>query len=552
MKMNTLKYILTIAIAICIHSIIFAQVDTTRVLTEAQTEAQSQLGNEELEVIKAFKAKLATASSLDVQPTIEPAPPVNRDYDYRISIVPYDIDYADPTIKPFAMKPDAKDDYNKGYAKLGFGNYKSPLADVSYHNATDKVEYGLMANYLSLDNSDNNAYQKMSDINVDGHANIKLTDNLELRTGLYTSLDQRFFFHIPENMVSDYTEESAKRNLNTYGAKVGIQNGSNYALQYGLDVDANYLAITNDDTNEFNTSVNGVVSYAGKSVGVSLDADMDFSKVSELVDSSFLTLSATPSLFWSNARFNIRGGASAILANDETYIFPVAELLIDVLADKLQISAGVNQEYIHNSISNVTSYNPYYQSAQGDYGSTITKSYYGGAQGAWAKLNYRGKMGYRQIANQAILTNAADVRKFDLNYIDMNSVFIEANASYELNDMFTIGGGFQQNIFDLEDGVIAYHLPSMRYNAYTVIHLLDDKLTIRPTLAFTDRVEYITEGVVEKLDPMLAFNTTVNFRIGDNFGLFVDGKNLFANNYAEYYGYDDVGIHVHGGITLKF
>lgn len=532
----------------------FAQTepDTTRVLTEEQTEAQSQLGSEELEVIKAFKAKLATASSLSINPTIEAAQPVNRDYDYRISIVPYDINYADPTIKPFAMKPDAKKEYKKGYAKLGFGNFLSPLADASYHNTTGKVEYGLMANYFSLDNSDQNAYQKMSDIDVNAHANIKLTDNLEILTGIYTAIDQRYFFHIPENEVSDFSEEAAKRNLNTYGAKVGIKNGSNYALQYQLGVDANYMSISNDDTNEINGNINGMVSYAGKSIGVALDADMDYSKVSESVDSSLITLEARPSLFWSNSKFNIRAGASTIVANDESYIFPIGELLVDAYSDKLQISLGVDQEYIHNNIQNVASYNPYYQARQGDYGSTITQSYYGGAQGQWSKLSYRGKVGYRQIENQAILVNAEDVRKFNLGYIDMNTVFIEANASYELNDRFTIGGSFQQNIFDLADDVVAFHLPSMRYNAYTVIHLLDDNLTIRPSIAFTDRVEYITEGAIEQLDAMFALNTTINYKIGDIFGLFVDGKNLLANNYAEYYGYDDVGIHVHGGITLKF
>jgi len=142
-------------------------------------------------------------------------------------------------------------------------------------------------------------------------------------------------------------------------------------------------------------------------------------------------------------------------------------LLVDAYSDKLQISLGVDQEYIHNNIQNVASYNPYYQARQGDYGSTITQSYYGGAQGQWSKLSYRGKVGYRQIENQAILVNAEDVRKFNLGYIDMNTVFIEANASYELNDRFTIGGSFQQNIFDLADDVVAFHLPSMRYNAYT-------------------------------------------------------------------------------------
>ncbi len=551
--MNTLKHTFAIALILFTQGITIGQVDTTRVLTEAQREAQSQFGSEELEVIKAFKVKLASASSLDMKPTIESAPPTNRDYNYHISIVPYTIEYAEPTIKPFAMKPDSKKEYYKGYAKLGFGNFLSPLADVSYHNTAGNVEYGILANYLSLDNSNNNIHQKMSDININAHANIKLTDNIELLTNIYSSIDQRYFFHIPENKVSDYTEEGAKRYLNNYGVKVGIKNSSKYALQYNLLIDANYLAITNKNTNEINSDITGRVSYSGKSFGVSLDAKMDFSKGTESIDSSFITLSASPNLFWSNKTFNIRAGASTIIANDDTYIFPVAELLVDVLSDKFQVLAGVDQEYIHNNIRSVTSYNPYYQTQQGDYGATITKSYYGGAQGEWAKLSYRGKIGYREIANQVILLNADDIRKFDLNYIDMNSVFIEATASYSLNDIFTIGGGFQQNIFDLEDGVIAYHLPAMRYNAYTVIHLLDDNLTVRPTLAFTDKVEYINEsGSVDKLDPMLSLNASINYRIGDHFGFFVDAKNVLANNYSEYYGYDDVGLHIHGGITLKF
>jgi len=40
--------------------------------------------------------------------------------------------------------------------------------------------------------------------------------------------------------------------------------------------------------------------------------------------------------------------------------------------------------------------------------------------------------------------------------------------------------------------------------------------------------------------------------LGPNQIYFVDGKNLFANNYAEYYGYDDIGLNIHGGITVMF
>lgn len=531
-----------------------AQVDTTITSESNQAEVNAALKSEELEVIKAFKAKLANASSLDVPPVIEAAPPSNREYDYDISIVPYDIDYADPVIKPFAMKPDSPEDFYRGYAKLGYGNYKSPLADFSFHNHNESIQYGIMGHYLSLDNSSNNPFQKMSDIDVNADAKLKINDQLNLNVGLQTSIDQRYFYHIDENETTEYNEEQAKRNLNKYGATIGVANSSDYALQYEANISANKLTITNIDTDELNISGDAKVSYAGENLGLSLKIFTDYSFESEISDSSLFSVSAEPTIYWATDNISIRAGANAISANDSTYFFPAAELLIDVMDDRLQFLAGVDQKYVHNSVNHIVSFNPYYQYQLDDYQTSIHRSYYGGLQGEWSKLNYRAKLGYKEIDRQVMLTNAVeDVRKFDLSHIDLNSIFIEATANYTLNEVVTIGAGFQQNIFDLEEGQKAYHIPSMRYNAFGEFTLLESKLTIRPSIAFTDKVDYIDQnGIDQKLDAMLSLNTQVHYKISEHFGLFVDAKNLLANNYSEYYGYEDVGIHIHGGITAKF
>lgn len=552
MKINILN---TSIFVICLSasSITVAQVDSTLTTESEQQEVQTKLKNDELEVIKDFKAKLANAAIINLSPTIKSPPPTDRSYEYDISIVEYQIDYADPVIKPFAMKADEPSDVYYGYAKLGYGNYKSPIADVSYHGQTESASYGALIRYLSLDNSEENVHQKMADLDVMVDADLKINDKHTLRTAVSTRLAQRYLYHIPANEAIEYSLEAAERDLTRIRAMIGIENSSDFALQYGAEIAANTIKITNDDLDELNIDANGFFSYNGESVGIRLDVDAHRSSVNT-VDTAMTTISASPGMYWSNDHFSIRLGANAISANDSTYFFPKVELVADVYHDKLQLVLGVDQDYVHNSIHQVTNYNPYYQYTATDYGTTIRRSYYGGLQGAWSRLQYRARMGYRQIDAQATLINGfSDIRKFQMVYQDLDLIYLETTASYELNDIVNIGASFEQNLFDLENDTKAYHLPSMRYHLYSEISLVDGRLRMVPSLAFTDRVDYIDEsGNDAQLDAMLALNLQTQYRLSDHIKLFVDGKNLLSNNYAEYYGYDDVGLHVHGGIIVKF
>jgi len=54
---------------------------------------------DQVEVIKAFEAKLEDAKKISIQPKIKPIIPVEKTYDYNITIVPLSIEYPDPVIK---------------------------------------------------------------------------------------------------------------------------------------------------------------------------------------------------------------------------------------------------------------------------------------------------------------------------------------------------------------------------------------------------------------------------------------------------------------------
>lgn len=553
----TTLYKLSIAFILSLSVLsIHAQTDTLSVGSEAeQQQINENLKNEEVEVVKAFRAQLANANSLNVSPTLPEVKEVSRKYNYDITIVPYNIEYADPEIKPFAMKGDEPKEIHKFYAKLGYGNFKSPIADVSYHNSFGKTSVGFLGKYLALDNDSNNRYQKMQDIDLALHTNTKVSEMFNLGVSAFTQLDKRYLFHIPLNSEpNDYTEENTLRNINNYGARIAIKNSSDYALQYILGLNGSLLDMSNNDAKELNLKADTDISYAGKNLGVGLDGILYYSDLSEIADTNYLTYTASPHVFYQREIAHVSLGANITGANDSLYIFPEAELLVDVIKNRVQLSLGVAQEAIHNNIDRSIAHNPYYEFSQDDYRTTITKKYFLGAQGQLSNITYRAQAGYKQIANQVFyLSQAEDGRKFSQQFLDVSAIFVSGQVDYTLNETFTIGANISQHFFDLEENEKLYHVPSLRMTAFTDINLLDNKLHVRPSVSITDKVDYIdAAGNAQKLDNLLNLSAVADYQILDRIRLFAEVKNILSNNYTEYFGYDDVGLHTHGGLKVRF
>ena len=83
-----------ISIIILIHIQVAAQVDSTKI----------QLN--QVEVIKTFEANLEDAKKVQIKSVLPVQKEFNPQYSYDISIVPIELKYHDPQIKPLAMTPD--------------------------------------------------------------------------------------------------------------------------------------------------------------------------------------------------------------------------------------------------------------------------------------------------------------------------------------------------------------------------------------------------------------------------------------------------------------
>ncbi len=108
----------------------------------AQTDS-TKIQLNQVEVIKTFEAILEDAKKIQIKSVLPVQKEFKPQYKYDISIVPIELKYPDPQIKPLAMNADATFKVNKGFIYAGYGLRKNPEVMAGYHTSKkDTYEAG--------------------------------------------------------------------------------------------------------------------------------------------------------------------------------------------------------------------------------------------------------------------------------------------------------------------------------------------------------------------------------------------------------------------------
>jgi hypothetical protein len=125
------------------------------------TDSIKQIQVDQVEVLKAFNATLQTATQFSLKPELKQPEKVSHSYHYTVTIVPLELEYPDPVMRPLAMKEDPPFEVKKLYAKLGYGSIKNPYADIRFNDViNDLGTFGIDVYYDAADATSANLYQK--------------------------------------------------------------------------------------------------------------------------------------------------------------------------------------------------------------------------------------------------------------------------------------------------------------------------------------------------------------------------------------------------------
>ena len=554
-----MKNLATIFILL-LPSIIFAQ-DT--LITESDTIITNTgiIEVDQVEVIKAFEAKLIDAKKISINPKIKAIVPVDKSYDYDITIVPIKIAYPDPIIKPLAMNPDPEKPSKHFFSRLGYGDLKSPYADISFHSQKgDLYDYTISGHFYGAEDSEIIRFRKFYESELNINFGYRIGENYKLNVDLSGGYDLRNLYDtVFVNSPEVLTEKDVKRNILKTKARVGIVNieptGGNF--NYGLGLNGQRIQF--DGVLESSENGFGVDLFINNKLSPNLtlflkgDIGLHSIKYPSGESNDRKAFSVNPGINLSIGNFQLDAAADIFIDDFQTSPFVDIRASYSLSDNALQIYAGANQVPIANTLWNHYINNPFVSGSIPINKTTLSKQFFAGLSGKVKDLvtfNFMG--GYADIKDQFYYDDVALLRLW-VRHTDMTNIFINANIEFNLTENISLGANASQNFYSPVESDILPNTPEYKYSGYSKIKLLRNKLTISTDLNLMDKISYVdNNGTTILGNTQIDLSLGVDFFVTENIGLWIRGNNLLDREYLRFSNYPEFGRNLLGGIVAKF
>ncbi len=550
-----------IALLLILTPTIFLAQDT--LITESDTIITNTgvIEVDQVEVIKAFEAKLEDAKKISLKPKIKPIIPVEKQYDYNITIVPLKIEYPDPVIKPLAMNPDPAKPSKRFYSRIGYGDLNSPYADISFHGQRgDEFDYTVSGHFYGAEESETIQFRKFYESALNINVGYRLGENHKLSVDLGGGYDLRnlydtAFVYNPEIL----TEEDVKRNILKTQARVSINNieTTDANFNYGLGLSGQVIKFNKNL--EYSENGFGFDLFVDNKVSsfmtLFLEGDGALHSISYASGGSRdrKALNVNPGIRLVAGNFQLDAAADIFIDGEQTSPFADIKASYSILDNSLQIYAGVDQVAIANTLWNHYENNPFVNGFLEIDKTTISKQFYGGLSGRlkdFLTFNFTG--GYADIKDQFYYDNLAIFRLIT-KHIDITNIFINANIEFNVTKSVSLGANVSQNFYSIEEIEVLPNMPEFKYSGYSKIKLLNDKLIVSVDLNLMDKISYIDGTGANALgNSQIDLSLGADFFITDNIGLWVRGNNLLDREYLRFNNYPEFGRNLLGGLLVRF
>ncbi len=535
------------------HKLVFL---TLALLFSQVAIAQPDLPDDEVEVIKDFEARLADSEKLELTPELPPSDTTAKNLTYQVPVKSLQVDYPAPKIRPLAIPQKKEEPGFNGHLKAGYGTPNSPLGELFYSfSDPEKYIIGLNARHHSA-NYKKLEHQRFSNTDVNLNGLYYSEQGLAVGAKVGYSAEQVHFYGYDHD-VTDLIRSEVKQKFNTIYGNVNIFNAHRTQADINYRANAGFYKLTDNYT----TSEVGIKLSAGgtkwfKEVhAFNVDVEADFTNPNQILTNDLNNFYIKPNFAFHADNFRVKAGLNLAFSDSEFYIYPDAEVAVNIVGNKLAAYIGASGDLKKNTMQSLSDVNPYIHTRN----SLVSKNtsfyhYYGGVKGNLQVVDYQIEGGFKKANDLAMyLTDPTDSLRFAVLYDTVNIVTLNgsltARPMKNLELTLTLG----QSIFKPRNEEKAWHLPIFNTNFSARYTTLGDKLTLKGELFIENGVPYRdNSGNVDNLNGLFDFNLGAEYHIGKNFGVFVDLNNIASNNRQRWFRYPTYGFNVMGGVTAKF
>lgn len=568
LKSSMLKY--TFIIGFSVLSInTFAQVDTTKT-PDSNTQQATTI--EEVEVIRDYRPILADAVKIRRSPSLSDTRTFQPSLNYNIVDKRLNFPSGMGQLTIQELQSGRPDIMTNNYAKLGIGNFNTILGEVYVNTGTaDIYQAGFYAKHLGQKGDLEG--QKFSEQNI-GVFGKRIMDAFTLKGEVgYNRFGTAFYGYIPETYAEAVTPENQTfSDFYLSGELLKNYDPQDDDVSYSLKADA-YLFSDAFNAKENSFAISGYLNKAIQAfnLGANVSADLTTVKATDYSQQNNI-VRLNPYIRFQGDNYKLTLGANFVAESNDTSrtnLFPFADFELDVVPQFASIFGGVKGDVTKTSLRTLAQDNPFLNENININNMVDRLHIFAGVKGnLGATFGYKAKFFYRKIEDMPLfVNNTSDPTRFDVIYdqgIDEATSIsgFEGEINVRVSQTVNIGGKINLSEYKLSTEEEPWFMPAVRISS-------DARINISEKVFLTGEVFFNGETSARYLDPLIDYvgeipysvrkmpafvniNAGAEYRITNQFGIFVQANNLLNDTYQKYLYYPRLGFNVIGGLNYSF
>ncbi|MGO1728015.1 MAG: TonB-dependent receptor domain-containing protein [Flavobacteriaceae bacterium] len=293
---------------------------------------------------------------------------------------------------------------------------------------------------------------------------------------------------------------------------------------------------------------------------------------------SYYNVSLYPKMQFDISGVDLDVGAKIAYSSDieysesDFYIYPKVSVNYNLTED-FNIFAGAKGDLDQHTYREFVDENPFVSPNLEIAPTSTSYDIYGGIQGQIDKLNYMVKASYAQHDDYAFFRHNVSApsntgvygfeqnNSFNVVYDDMTQLNLNVALNYTPHEDLDLGFEANYNSYDTDNEIEAWNLPEIDaqlFGHYQFTEQWAFGLTAffvgerdAYNLAYNPAISAYEHGS-RKQDAFVDLNAEVDYKINQQFSVFVRGNNILGSDDARWKNYEVQGIQVLGGLTYKF
>jgi len=519
--------------------------------------AQETVGNKTIEITSSFKPSLIPPSKLN----FSASPVVNSGKKaalmYQLPVEKLSFNFSPAPLKPLAYNDTSTHTEDRGYLKVGYGNFATPYLRGAFNYGNGVTSNG----YLEADfmrSKGKLTAQEFAQFGLKTNNVFQLNENhnLEVRAGLQGNNYFRYGFR-PDSMVVN--KDSLKLNYTNLhaGATIGNQQANQYGLYYKAGFDANLFS---DNKNGNETSFRYDMPLE-KQLTEDIAITVGISGLVSRVNIPDTAYNNNVTLVKAGARFRLKETIYVNAALVPSWNNGTFALLPDVsvetyLTDKdFVLQGGVKGSYIYNTWQNLANINPWIEQPGALTHSRNTEFFAALKAVVDARFSFRIKGNYQRRLDVPLLINSeGDGKTFNLiwepavNIVGVSAEFVlQSGSKFSWSNQATL-----QAFNGLKNADKAFGMLPFEYTSSARFQIAD-KLTLKGD-AYAFLPTWYQSPDKKTKTGMAAFdlNLGAEFDVLPKVKLWLQFNNVFNSQYERWNQYQVLGFQALGGAILRF